>query len=85
MYFGVIMFWFDSSSQNAGSLGQFTYSTSILPCLVWTILQDCVSPFMIILIENPTLNISDVINGHIGNTSIIKRGKGMLINSEGIV
>ena len=63
MYFGVIMIGFDSSNQNAGLFGQFTYSTSILPCLLWTILQDWVSPFMFILIKLPTLNIFDVING----------------------
>ena len=63
MYFGVIMFGLVSSNQNAGSLGQFTYSTSILPSLVWTILQDWVSPLMFILIKLPMLNIF-VINCH---------------------
>ena len=56
MYFAVIMFWFDSSNQNAGSFGQFTYSASILPCLLWTMLLDWLSPFMFILIKLPTLN-----------------------------
>ena len=63
MYFGVIIFGFDSSNQNAGLFGQFTHSTSILTCLVWTILQDWVGPFMFVLIKLPTLNIFGVING----------------------
>ena len=64
MYFGVIMIGFDSSNQNAGLFGLFTYSTSILPCLLWTILQDWVSPFMFILIKLPTWNILMLIMGH---------------------
>ena len=59
------MIGFDSSNQNAGLFGQFTYSTSILPCLLWTILQDWVSPFMFILIKLPTLNILMLKMGHI--------------------
>ena len=63
MYFGVIFFGFDSSNQNSGLFGQFTYSTSVLPCLVWTNLQDWMSSSMYISIKLPTLNIFDVING----------------------
>ena len=71
MYFGVIMFGFDSSNQNACLFEQFTYSTSNLLCLFCKILQDWVIPFMFFLIEIPTLNIFDVINGTPKNTSII--------------
>ena len=54
-----------SSNQNVGLFEQFTYSTSNLPCLLWTILQDWVSPFMFILIKLPTLNILMLKMGHI--------------------
>ena len=63
MNFGAIMFGLDSSNQNAGLLGQFTYSTSFSPYIAWKILQDLVCQFMFILIKLPTLNIF-VINGH---------------------
>ena len=77
------MFGLVSSNQNAGLLGQFTYSTSILPCLVWTILQDWVSPLMFILIKFPTPNMFalKVTKKH----KYYKRGKGMILYSEGIV
>ena len=60
---GVIVLGFDSSNHKASLFGQFTYSTSILPCLAWTILQSWVSPFEFILITLPTLNTFDVISG----------------------
>ena len=40
LYFVLTMFGSDSSNQKAGLFGQFTYSTSILPCLACTILQE---------------------------------------------
>ena len=40
LYFVLTMFGSDSSNQKAGLVGQFTYSTSILPCLACTILQE---------------------------------------------
>ena len=70
IYLGFTMFGLDSFNQKAGLLGQFTYSTSILPCLACTILQECVSPFEFTLNKLPTLNIFDVINGQIRNLSI---------------
>ena len=77
-----IIFGLDSSNQKACLLGQFTYSTSILPCLACTVLQECVSPFEFTSIKLPTLNIFGVINGQIRNLGINLQS---MPNSEGIV
>ena len=60
---GFTMFGLDSSNQMACLLGQFKNSTSILPCLACTILQESVSLFELTSIKIPTLNIFGVTNG----------------------
>ena len=64
------MFGLDFSNKKTCSLGQFTYSTTMLPCLACTLLQACVSPFDFTLIELPTLNIFGVASGQMRNLSI---------------